>query len=604
MTDTDARIQRRRAIAAEARAELEALAALRDPENSPPARRKIVKWRRRSPALPGTDLATTSATAAPVDRTSLEPGYPSLVQGVPTYRTDQRGIVARPSHATREVNEAIDAALDYNPDASHGAWIAKRLGLDTWTFRAVVPGTDEVDEAATDEALAFFERILPAYGGGIDAALEIGLDSLLRRGAIAGEFDVSDGRDDFLDFDFNDPTVIDFRVVRTGNHRTIVPVYQAQSQDAPVQLNPLTTCYLGINKRFGLPHGSSPFLPVVDTVFAQAQFRKTIGKVAANHGWARILLSLDYDKVAIAAGPDIVKRLDGGGYEVLDPIRFNEYMNTAREGLADKAKSMYPDDVWTLFNAVTPSSIGANHGQQSLRIGDVSQLLDIDHIVALHGQPTIWGRNYGAALSTTGDVQWIVYALGLEALRRYPARVVEWMADAWFRIRGINAEARLTFEDIRKEDRKAEAEAGKVEAETAIMLRDAGFIDDDEAAQMTVGHDATGGGIAPPAPPATGAAAPIEWDHAVPEPRYLPDLPGITGVPVNGNGHVHKAELAVEPFIPASSDVAGELELTSVLDLDDEDADRVVGQWRAFTAAEDLDEWAGLLEAVEAREAE
>lgn len=572
--------------------------------------------------VPPRRLASGATVADAIDHRDLEPGPPSLAVGVKTdgqdgiYPTDNAGVVRRPSHATAETNAAIDAALAYNPDGSHAAWLAKRLGLHGWELGVFAAGTEDdpqPDDEAKREVLAFAGRVFGAYGGGIDAMLEVALDSTLRRGAAAPELDIADSLDDVYDVDFVDPTVFDVQVVRDGAHRRLSWVYRPGNNEPPKEMNPNTFGYFGINPKVGQPHGQSPFLALVDTTFPQHKLRETLGKVAANHGWARILLILDWEKVARSAGADVVRPTEGGGFEVLDPVKFKTHMDKARDDLAAKAKTMYADDTWTVYDAVKPDTLGANHGQQSLKVGEVAQLFDTDQIMALHGQPTIWGRNWGAALSTTGDVQWMVYALGLEALRTIPARAVEFIFNQYLRIRGIPAFVTLTFEDIRKEDRKAEAEAAKLEAETAILLLDAQLVDRNEAAQMATGHDAPEVVDAPA--PATEPAPSGGTQNAPPEPAQLalPGLPDPTPVHLNGNGktngHVHdpatilhpewtEVLLAAEAFVPDDPDVAGEVELVGGATLDDTDARAASRGFKAWAEASDLAAWGGIPEAV------
>lgn len=569
-----------------------------------------------SPVPPRRLASGASVSDTTIDRRDLEPGPPSLAVGVKTdgqegiYPTDSTGVVRRPSHASPETNTTIDAAVDYNPDAAHAAWLAKRLGLHGWSLGVFAAGTEEdpqPDDEAKREVLAFADRVFVAYGGGIGAMLDVAFDSTLRRGAAAPELDIADSLDDVYDVDFVDPTVFDVQVVKDGPHRRLTWVYRPASNEPPKVMNPNSFGYFGINQKVGQPHGQSPFLALVDTAFPQHKLRETLGKVAANHGWARILLILDYVKTAMSAGHDVVRPTENGGFEVLDPVKFKTHMDKARNDLSENTKQMYADDTWVVYDAVKPDTLGANHGQQSLKVGEVSQLFDTDQIMALHGQPTIFGRNWGAALSTTGDVQWMVYALGLEALRMIPARAVEFILNQYLRIRGIPAFVTISFEDIRKEDRKAEAEAAKLEVERLQMLRQLGWIDDDEGAQAAVGHDAPeqAGPAAEPAP------AP-DTENAAPAQLALPEMPA-PPVHLNGNGrtngHVHdpatalhpewtEVVLAAEPFVPNDPDVAGEVELVGGATLDDTDARTASRAFKAWAEANALATWGGIIEAV------
>lgn len=519
------------------------------------------------------------------------PGLPSLIAGVgKTYGDSGPKTVERPSFATAEVAAALDTALDYNPDASFAAWVFKLLGLRDWQLVAL--GEDgEPDEALLADVEAFASRVCLAYGGGIDAMLLVGMDSILRRGAVAVELDIADSRADVLDVDFLDPLVVDFEPVLTGPHKSIRPVYVPR-MGAPVPFNPQTFRYLGLTPRAGQPHGVPPLLPLVDTAYPAAAFRDSLGRVAKNQGWSRLAFLYDYDRVVRSAPPDVVRVVEGGGIEVLDWDRLTTHVEAFRSTLEDDVEDMIEDDTWILPNIVTPSSVGANHTTESFDFSKLAQQFDTDVIASAKSQPAIHGRQWGSDLSSTGSIQWIVQALGIEAMRDCPRRAVEFALNQWLRITGRRGSVVLELGEIRKDDRTAEVAARKVEAETAVILRDAGWIDDDEAATMTVGHDATGTPAAIPAPPAAANARDLPEPNRAPGGRHE-DNCQCEGCSADADIPCDR----LDAFVPDVADAANEIELDNDADPDDDDAARV---------ARNFDRWAkdaaptfrGLLTAV------
>lgn len=441
----------------------------------------------------GTRQYYTADDYGPAD---AEPGAPTQLAGVKPYSTDQKSIIRRPTYASSVNNDAIDNALDYSPDPHFAAHAAKALGLQGWTLSVFALGPDGPTDTPDDEAKAelerFAARVARHYGGGIDAILQVGLDSVLRRGAVAIELDISDGSDDVLDVDLVDPTVVDFRVETDGPHRSIVPVYRPPSGD-PVPLNAETFCYIGANTGVGRPHGQSPFLPLVDTTYPQARLRDNLTRVADQQGFSRMAFTIDTDRLMAGAPPDVVERLSDGTFKIKDWNAYKSFYENVRGDIEDLVQRIYADDVWVMGDTVKPDSVGANHAQQSLKPLEIAQVFDQDQIVATLGQPAIHGRNWGAALSTTGSVQWLVYSLGLEGLRAVPRRAVEWMLNQYLRIRGIRAYAVLGFDEIRKTDALAEAQADQVRTETIARQLELGVIDLDEAAETLTGHDAPEG---------------------------------------------------------------------------------------------------------------
>lgn len=530
-----------------------------------------------------------------------EPGLPSLVVGVGKSYTDATGpkVVARPSFATQEVATALDTALDYNPDASFAAWVFKLLGLRDWTLTAL--GDDgEPDAILQADVEAFAARVCLSYGGGVDAMLLVGMDSILRRGAVAVELDVADSRADVLDVDFVDPLNVDFEPVVDGPHKSVRPVYVPQMGD-PKPFNPATFRYLGLTPRAGQPHGTPPLLPLVDTAYPAAAFRDGLSRVVKNQGWSRLAFVYDYDRVVRSAPPDVVRVVDGGGIEVLDWDRLKTHVEAFRSTLEDDVEDMIEDDTWVIPDMVKPGSIGANHTTESFDFSKLAQQFDTDVIASAKSQPAIHGRQWGSDLSSTGSIQWIVQALGIEAMRDCPRRAVEFALNQWLRITGRRGSVQLLLGEIRKDDRTAEVAARKTEAETAIMLRNIGWIDDDEGAMMTVGHDATGDAAAEPEP----AANPFGRVIVV-EPSVAGGAADLYDLWDAEGGHERGCDCEdcasqeydrLDAFTPPVQDAANEIELDNDADPDADDAARIA---RAFDrwARDNAPTFRGMLAAV------
>lgn len=420
----------------------------------------------------------------------VEAGAPAQAAGVKTHETDFRGVIRRPSWSTSTVNTILDDALDYAPDPHYAAHVAKALGLQGWTLNVLVPGTDEPDEIAKAEVEAFSGRIARPYGGGIDALLTVGLDSVLRRGAVALELDVADTRDDVIDVGLVDPAVIDFQVRTEGAHSTIVPVYAPNAGVPPVPLSEQTFCYIGSGVKVGKPHGQSPFLPLVDTTYPQSKLRDNMARVADQQGFSRLAFTIDSGKAIDQAPPEVVSRLSDGTVQVHDWQRYKAYLNGLRSDMETLVENMYADDTWVLYDTIKPGAVGADHSTQSFKPLEITQVFDQDAIVACLGQPAIHGRNWGAALSTTGGVQWMTYTLGLEGLRAIPKHAVEWALNQYLRIRGLNAIASLEFEPISKGDAVRDATADEIRTRTVAAQVTMGVMTLDEAAELLTGHDA------------------------------------------------------------------------------------------------------------------
>ena len=559
--------------------------------------------------------SSSSSTADPVDD-PIEPGFPSVLGGGDAYkgRTSRDDVIRTPPWATPQTNEALDAALWFNPDGNHAKWTSQLLGLKGWTLKAYKltsdGETDDPDDDALKEAREWSRNMFTAYGGGIDAMLAVAHSSIHHRGAAAPELDVSDSRDDVLEVDFLDPTKVNFEVVKSGKHRRIIPMWQKRANSTKFPFNPATFCYFGHGVNVGQPYGQSPVLPLVETVPRQKELRTSLQRVAKKAGFAKVAWMLGWERTAKAAPKGVVELDAEGHVRILKPAEFTKHMDDARERMFEIANKMYEDDLWVGFDLARPDSIGADHSKSTLDFGKLTEIFDGDSIIAAHGQPAVHGRNWGSDLSSTGQVQWQVMALGIEATRDLAASSVEFIFNAWARIRGIPAYFVLEFPEIQKSERKSDAEAEEIETRTKIMQRDENWITNDEAAMDVVGHEAVGEPEPAPEPkpepvpepepdntlaaPADGpwvdcyfsAKAGCECKVACEHPEHRD--------PPSGNS-------LADAFEPEDTDVASAIELVNAHRFGDDDLDNAIAEYRKL-ARRITPQWADLLEAVEVRE--
>lgn len=533
--------------------------------------------------------------ALPADEPKPDAGLPSLAAGIgkPAGGYAPK-VVERPSFATGDVAAALDTAIDYNPDASFAAWVFKLLGLREWEVVALGEN-GKPDKRLQAEVEEFAARVMLPYGGGVEAMLLVGMDSVLRRGACAVELDVADSLDDVVDVAFIDPMHVDFQPVTDGAHKTIIPVYCPATGD-PIPFNQAQFRYTGLMPRPGQPHGVSPFLPLVDTAYPAAAFRDSLSRVAKNQGWSRLAFQYDYDRVVRSAPPDVVQVV-GDTVTVLDWDRLAAHVEGFRSGLETDVEDMLEDDTWIIPNIVEPKSVGANHASESFDFSKLAQQFDTDVIASVKGQPAVHGRQWGSDLSSTGSIQWIVQALGIEAMREIPKRSAEYALNQWLRITGRRGSVKVRLGDVRKEDRTAEVVAAKTEAETAILLMDAGLIDDNEAAMMTVGHDATGR-----RPVSTPAPSPAPEARAAGQlPLPMPAAAADKSAHADGCacGDCDAPDALTDRIVPVDAEgpAANELELDQDPPPSEDDAEAVA---RAFDrwAEEAAPVFVGLLRAV------
>jgi len=110
---------------------------------------------------------------------------------------------------------------------------------------------------------------------------------------------------------------------------------------------------------------------------------------------------------------------------------------------------------------------------------------------ALKQLPVLLGHN-DTVTETHGTVQYQIFVAGVESIRRGVKRMLERAYNLALQVQGSQSTAKLTFNEIRVTDRLQDAQAEQQETNTLITQVNQGWIDNDEAANQAVGHDAVG----------------------------------------------------------------------------------------------------------------
>lgn len=417
----------------------------------------------------------TDPEDSPLDKKLLQPGTPTQNIGIEDtvdIASMDDGVTPEPEHRRSDSVCLLRKIVKTNPDASYAASTAKRTAATRWTLHCYEIGPDGPSEIPAPEAEAearrFLRRVMRAHGGGgMEALLEVGLDSLITDGAVALELDVAPSLDDVRDIVPVDVTKVRFQTTTTKDgQRVFIPVFKPQSGPArPFNLNQFA--YSGLDTTVADPHGQPWILPVLDTAPAQAKLRNTVHKVMIHQGFGRLAASVDWDRVA----EQMPMTAD-------TPGKKRAYMQRVLGGTTDGLKKLKPDDAVALYDFVKLTVLGAGHGSQSVKTQELVDIYDTDNAAALKTPAAVIGRSVGGALSTNADIHWWIYALSIEALRLHVTRVVSWALSQFLRIRGIPAYCVIDFEPIRKTDQGQEETARKTKQELLIAAMDAGLVDD------------------------------------------------------------------------------------------------------------------------------
>ncbi|WP_180230070.1 phage minor head protein [Bacillus sp. AFS073361] len=385
------------------------------------------------------------------------------------------GVIHRRDYKNSHVMENLRVIRDLNPDASMAIWNMLRLANTGHEVEALTPN-GKPEKKSTDLLNSYADRVGKLYGGGLDQLINVLLLTAFTQGAIALEVELAEDLSDIVDFHAVDPSTLDFRRNKETNEIELV---QKQEDGNYKVLNQETVFYYPIDPDISDPHGRSPILPILQIIFFQVQVLKDLQKVIHHQGYDRFDIKV-VEEAIIENLPDHIKRGS--------PEDIRQYVTSYIGDIQRQMEELQPDDDFYHTSSVEISAVGVNKNV-SLSASGVIDIINQQIVTALKQLPILLGRNEGTT-ETHGTVQWQIYVAGIQSIQRGIKRLLERAYNVALQINGRQRTARITFNELRTTDRQSDAQAEKIETETKILQMQQGWIDNNEAANDIVGHDA------------------------------------------------------------------------------------------------------------------
>ncbi len=387
------------------------------------------------------------------------------------------GVIKRSQLKSKDVMDSLRLIRDINPDASLAIWNFLRLSNQGHELECLKP-TGSLDKQGLDFLNSIAKRVGKLYGGGADQLINVLNLTGYTQGAIALEVELNEQLNQIVDFHAIDPSTLDFRKNEdTGE----VELVQRQSNGSYKILNQDQVFYYPIDPDIGDPHGRSPIMPILQIVFFQVEVLRDLKAVAHHQGHARFDISIMEEAILKNIPPTIAAQ----GEQAV-----REFVMKYIADIEAAFKSLKPDDNFIHPDSVKVDMVGGTNGKSM----DVTRIIDIINqqvVSALKQLPILLGRNEGST-ETHGTIQWQIYVAGIESIQRGTKRLMERAYNLALQVEGRQSRARLTFNKLRTTDRLKEAQAEETETRTKILQVQQGWMDNNEAANDMVGHDAVG----------------------------------------------------------------------------------------------------------------
>jgi nucleoside-triphosphatase THEP1 len=246
-------------------------------------------------------------------------------------------------------------------------------------------------------------------------------------------------------------------------------------ESAFVALNPLTYSYSPMQTLDGRPYGIPPWLSTLKNIEAQLDWLKNlyhIGKKMGLIGFVDVSLELPQQKPSES----------DAAFQARLSKRLKDYAAAYAANLGQGVAVHYKDQE-AKHNAVSPGAAAGAKQIWQLNEEQICSGLDIP--------PSMMGRSYSTT-ETYAEVDYDRLSTKLMVALRMIKRFIEKGYELDLALRGIDADVTVTFNQTRgfKEKEKADADGARID--NVIAKRDAGFIDDDEAARELGYEEATG----------------------------------------------------------------------------------------------------------------
>ncbi len=346
---------------------------------------------------------------------------------------------------------------DSIPDISDAIWTWKRLcqtGYDV-----------EITQASSGPARRRAESLLDALSRrvnsgdrGMDGLLDIFYTSLFTYGAAAVEIVLSQSRESIWDVVPVDVWTVRFRRGQYG-----LEAFQLH-EGREIPLPRERFMYVGLDRDGTNPYGRSMLRAIPFMVKIQQRLLEDMAKATHNAGWAK--LHVQYQPEERQRGESVE------AYQQRIEANFSE--------LRTKLSSLETDQNLVTFDNVSVSLVRGD--QRSQIFYENHKAVEEQVITGMHLMPILLGRNYGTT-ETYGTAQFEIITRQVTAVNRCVKRLLEQLYNFELALMWGSARAAVHMRSHRTADIVREAQARRHEIDNAILLRDAGFLTHEKAAE-------------------------------------------------------------------------------------------------------------------------
>lgn len=375
----------------------------------------------------------------------------------------------------------MELLADLSPEVSRALWDFLRFCNPGYEAKAMRPGSDDQDDAATQALTAMLDELSDLYGAA-DIQINRLFLSAFMRGAILSELVLDENSREFVDLAVPDPYYMRFRRVTHPIRGQIWEMGQYQGGEWVSFADVETIRYMPIDPLPGVPYGRSLISPAVFSVLFLIGLLHDLRRVVAQQGYPRINISVNLEKLAEAMPPD----LEG------DPDATEQWVNAIIKEVCDIYAALEPDDAYVHTDVVevnTPvGTMGVGTGSMQF-VAALIATLERMAIRGLKSMPLLMASNEGTT-ETLANRQWEVHAAGIKSIQHLVETLLERLFGLALQAQGIAATVQFRFAELRASEMLRDAQVETMQIANEGTKYDRGWISQDQASEAITGSAA------------------------------------------------------------------------------------------------------------------
>lgn len=383
---------------------------------------------------------------------------------------------ARLKGATLE--NLVDILSDAHPDFGFALWNFLRLGNSGYGIKCFKVGSGKPYPQGEKDLDEFIQRLsIPnaenfEFARDFDKVVNQLLLSTITRGAASVELVLFPGYDDVGFLAPVDPATLEFKF---ENDR-----YIPYQDNGSISLDIPTFFYQDLDARIDDPYGRSPLLGALNTVMFQLQVLEDIKAVVHNQGYPRFDITI-LEEVLLQRMPINVRNNEEAK---------SKWLNERLLEIIDMYKDLNPDDAFVHFNSVGISTAGGG-GKNSALIDPGKLMGAVDNLImsGLKTLSTILGRRSTGNTESFAKMEIKLYLAGLRGIQQVVEQLLSKVLTMCLNIRGKQALVQFRFKPVEIRTDLEQEQMKQIKFLNLQFAYNMGWIDQNEAANVAVGHD-------------------------------------------------------------------------------------------------------------------